>query len=43
MSEAERFKRYDQDQGQLFPAHLSEGLDPGEYVQAQGDELRENG
>jgi transposase len=32
MSTAERFKRYEQHQGQLFPAHLSEGLDPSDSV-----------
>ncbi len=26
------FKRYEQDQGQLFPAHLAEALDPGDPV-----------
>jgi transposase len=27
-----QFKDYEQDQGQLFPAHLSEALDPGDAV-----------
>lgn len=27
-----QFKRYEQDQGQLFPAHLAEALDPGDPV-----------
>lgn len=27
-----RFKGYEQDQGQLFPAHLAEALDPGDPV-----------